>query len=211
MRLFGKGIGERRKSAKAVGAGAESTGGAVTHRFTLDLSRAHGLAVMLASSRASEFIEIPDLLAGMYIYEWDRLSEYWPEENRDDIEGLLRDMCRISPQRWNHWIRFYDAQKKKSEPRSQWQRLTALRKKSEEVNAPRHSAALRLLFDVAGLISPFRDKVDGRDIPILTIESVLLCIAQTPGSEIAKKLRETGLDVARVEKAALSRKRSPLR
>ncbi len=64
---------------------------------------------MLAQSRAARAVEVADLLAGMYIYDWERLSKYW--EDQDNIEQYLQQICRISPQRWHHWIQFYDQQR----------------------------------------------------------------------------------------------------
>jgi hypothetical protein len=211
MGLFGNKSTRASKPARKTCGAADSERGAATHRLTLDLSRAHTLATMLASSRSSEFIEIPDLVAGMYMYEWDRLSEYWPEERRDEMEDVLREMCNISPQRWNNWIQQYDT-RRKGFSTSRWEKLKVLRKhKPKEENPPRHSTALRVLFKNAGEFTPFRDTDEGRDIPILTTECVLLCIAQTSGLEIGKRLRETGLDVGLLERAALDPKRSPRR
>jgi len=211
MGLFGNKSTREGKAAGKIAGAADSERGAATHRLTLDLSRAHTLAAMLANSRSSEFIEIPDLVAGMYMYEWDRLSEYWPEEKRDEMEDVLREMCNISPQRWNSWIQQYDT-RRKGDSRSRWEKLKVLRRnKPEEENPPRHSTALRLLFKTAGEFTPFRETSEGWDIPILTTECLLLCIAQTGGLEIGKRLRETGLDVELLERAALDPKRSPRR
>ncbi len=49
-----------------------------------DLERAQTLATMLAHSRAARAVEVADLLAGMYIYDWERLSQFW--EDQDEIE-----------------------------------------------------------------------------------------------------------------------------
>jgi hypothetical protein len=108
------------------GIAGESAPSATSHRLTLDLSRAMDLATMLASSRASQFIEITDLLAGLYIYEWDRLASYWPEENREHVEEMLQEICQISPQRWNYWITLYDAQRKEGEPQPRWKQFGKL-------------------------------------------------------------------------------------
>ncbi len=62
-------------------AGAEENGRLVTHRVTIGLSRAEKLAAMLASSRAAKTIEVADLLGGMYLYDWERLSKFWNEEH----------------------------------------------------------------------------------------------------------------------------------
>ena len=211
MNLFGNRGTRESGSTGGLFDAAENADGRVTHRLTLDLSRAHGLAAMVASSRASKFIEIPDLIAGIYIYEWDRLSEYWPEENRGQIESVLREMCKISPQRWNYWIQFYDSQKKGVMPASRWEKLKISRKPQPAEISPRHSAALRAIFEEAARITPFRDKNGGREVPILTTECVLLAVVRTSASDIAQKLRETRVDVTQLEKAALDPRRSPLR
>src|ERR1700722_13462231 len=78
----------------------------IEHRLTRDLSRAETLATMLAQSRAARVVEGADLLAATYIYDWGQLSKYW--EDQDRIEEYLQQTCRISPQRWHHWIQFYD-------------------------------------------------------------------------------------------------------
>ena len=48
-------------------------------RLTRDLLRAFELAVMLTHSRASETIEVADLLGAMYIDNWDHIKRFWPD------------------------------------------------------------------------------------------------------------------------------------
>jgi len=179
-----------------------------SHILTMDLARAEILARMLAASRASNAVEVADLLAGMYIYEWDRLSQYW--DDQDAVEEFLQQICKISPQRWNSWLELYDKKQRADEKPTKW---SALRKRKleapEEKPLPR-SREVELLLRNAEVITPFRDKRDGRSVPILTSESILLCIAINRESEIGKKLSETGLDIASLERAARDRRRAPL-
>ena len=220
MGFFGK-KRETRETPRAryEGIAGESAPNAANHRLTLDLSRAMELATMLASSRASHFIEITDLLAGLYIYEWDRLASYWPEENREHVEQMLQEICQISPQRWNYWITLYDAQRKEFEPQPRWRQFGKPKQKIRRAPVPVPSTGLRSAFDAAEWVSPFRDphanaEKDARDaaaIPVLTTECVLLCIAKYTSSEVGKKLAHSGLDVDQLERAVLDPKRSPLR
>jgi hypothetical protein len=60
-------------------------------------------------------------------------------------------------------------------------------------------------------IAPHHDTVNGRAIPILTSECVLLCIAFNDGSELGRRLRETGLDITMLERAARNPRHAPLR
>ncbi len=171
--------------------------------------RAEKLAQMLATSRAAAVVDVPDFLAGMYIYEWERLSRFW--EEHDEIEILLQRICQISPQRWHRWIEFYDTSRKEADKKPPLffpeQKKTG--KKNAEV-LPR-SAELDLVLRNSEAIAPHHDTVNGRAISILTSECVLLCIAFNDGSEIGRRLRETGLDISSLERAARNPRHAPLR
>lgn len=219
MSLFGKKRDSQEDSRAGYdGIAGEAGASAVSHRLTLDLSRAMELAAMLASSRASQFIEITDLLAGLYIYEWDRLAAYWPEENREHVEEMLRETCQISPQRWNYWITVYDSERKEAEPQPRWTPFAKPKQQPRRVASPVPSTTLRAAFDAAEWVSPFRDGggngKSGRDaagIAVVTTECLMLCVAKYTSSEVGKKLVHSGLDIEQLERAVLDPKRSPLR
>lgn len=181
---------------------------AVTHRLTVDLTRAETLAQMLAASRAATAVEVSDLLAGMYIYEWDRLSKYWSDT--EPIEEFLRQICRISPQRWHHWIEYYDEKQKRSEPKHTriFGHKSGDSSSSKQSRLPCSSEVLAVL-KRAEVITPFHDKLDGRFVPILTSESVLLSIALNLESSVGQKLAETGLDLAGLQQDARDKRRAP--
>jgi hypothetical protein len=178
-----------------------------SHRLTLELQRVEKLASMLAHSRSSRAIEVSDYLAGMYICNWEHLSEYWADENREEVEGLLRKICRISPQRWHSWIEMYDRQH--GEEARGWHLLRHWKKRSLAQMPPQPSAALRTVLKQAEQIAPAYDRTDERSIPILNTECVLLSIVRNLGSEISRKLALTGLDVARLEREVLVPRRRP--
>jgi hypothetical protein len=184
---------------------------AASRRLTLDLARAETFASMLANSRASQVIEVSDLLAGMYVCNWERLSVYWEEENREEIESFLRGICRISPERWHSWIEFYDDLRRQGERWQIWRPLTKLKKTPGSESALRPSAALAAVLKQAEEIAPSRDSVGEGNLPILTSECVLLCIVQSLGSEVSRKLAGTGLDAGRLERDVLFPRRSPLK
>jgi hypothetical protein len=194
---------------KAAGSEGIKAAAVVSHRLTLDLLRADSLATMLANSRASRVVEIADLLAGMYIYGWDRLSRYWESDDQDRVEELLRKMCRISPERWNYWIQLYDKQRRDGGNRVRSLPFLRRLQKDSKTEVPfRRSAELLALFEQAEEVAPFRDTSDGRNIPILTTECVLLCIVRNQKSEISRKLASSGLNVPQLERDALSPRRA---
>jgi hypothetical protein len=208
MKLFGRKDGSaipvRPSSAAAAGDALP-----VTHRLTVELKRAETFAAMLANSRGSRVIEIADLLAGMYVCNWDRLSGYWESGDQEAIERYLQGICRFSPQRWHAWIEHYDRERREGEKTS-WQPMRLLRKKKPSEKALRLSAALATVLKQAGQIAPSYDRIGNRSIPILTSECVLLCIVRSLGTEIGKTLVGTGLDAARLQYDALFPRRAPL-
>jgi hypothetical protein len=181
---------------------------AVEHRLTQDLSRAETLATMLAQSRAARVVEVADLLAAMYIYDWERLSKYW--EDQDRVEEYLQQICQISPQRWHQWIQFYDQQRQGDQKAKPWKWLRPspiVRNVSKNLA---RSSELRAIFQSAAEIAPAHDLVEDRLIPILTCECVLLAMAQRTDSEIGHRLISSGIDVHRLEQAARNPRHAPL-
>lgn len=203
----------RRKGDKLLGAGAQqSRGGAlpapVAHRLTMDLARAERLAAMLAHSRAASAVEVADLLAGMYIYDWERLSKYWPEQ--DGIEEYLQQICRISPQRWHYWIEFYDQQRRGDEKPAKWQWPRPAKNPDADAQPLARSSELNALLKSAEEAAPAHDVVEGRSVPILTCECVLLAIAKRTDSEIGHRLVASGLNLGELEQAARNPRHAPL-
>src|SRR3984885_5066937 len=217
MKLFGRKNGKgaaggpdsggRRKGDKL----ASSGGGArpaAAHRLTKDLARAESLAAMLAHSRAASGVEVADLLAGMYIYDWERLAKYWP--GQDSIEEYLQQICRISPQRWHYWIEFYDQQRRGEEKPAKWQWPRPAKSPEAEGKPLPRSSELNVLLKSAEELAPAHDVVEGRMIPILTCECVLLAIAKRTDSEIGHRLVAAGLNVGELEQAARNPRHAPL-
>ncbi len=180
-----------------------------SHRVTLDLYRAEVLAAMLAKSRSSSVLEVTDLLAGMYISNWDRLSRYWAENKRDEIEILLRGICRISPQRWHSWIESYE-NTRSDDGKPVWRKLRRSKRTKPGDTSPRPSADMASILKNAEGLTPFREKSRGSSTPILTTECVLLCILRNFGSEISRKLAASGIDEPKLEREVLLPRRAPL-
>jgi hypothetical protein len=210
MKLFG-----REGGGAASGNGRErATGNGHSypaHRLTLNLTNAENFANMLAKSRASRTVEVADMLAGMYICDWERLAQYWEDHRQDEIEEFLQRICQMSPQRWHAWIEYYDTERRKEEKLARtWQPFRRLLKQIPAERPLLHSDALATVLKQAEQITPFYDRTPERSIPILTSECVLLCIARAYGTEITKKLLATGMDAAKLEKDVFTPKRAPL-
>ncbi|MGB0035331.1 MAG: hypothetical protein WBP79_07650 [Candidatus Acidiferrales bacterium] len=182
---------------------------AVTHRLTQDLARVEGLAMMLAKSRAASAVEVADLLAGMYIYEWDRLAKYWEDE--EQVEAFLQQICQISPQRWHHWIEIYNQKRQSEETKRARRFFRSSKKEAKQDGKPlARSMELQSILKKAEQVAPHHDQFEGRTIPILTCECVLLCIAKNTESEIGHRLVASGLDVPALERDARFPRHGPL-
>ena len=208
MKLF------RRKPSKAlprpvnVGQAISGKDSEVTHRLTKDLAQAESLARMLAASRASAVVEVADYLAGMYIYEWERLSKFW--EQHEEIEGFLQRICQISPQRWHQWIEFYDRERRGEDVHKLGRLFGSISTERNNGKVPTASSELTSILCRAEAIAPHHDSYEGRSIPILTSECVLLSIVKNESSAISQTLREAGLDIGNLEQAARNPKHAPL-
>ena len=208
MKIFGRKAAadaNRRERAAKQKQGQPSA----SHRVTLDLYRAEVLAAMMAKSRSSDSIEVTDLLAGMYISNWERLAGYWAESKQEEIETLLQNICRISPQRWHSWIESYqNSRGDTSKP--MWQRLRISKNGKAGDKPPGPSADMVSVLKRAEELTPFREKSGSTATPILTTECVLLCILRTFGSEISRRLLATGIDQIKLERDVLLPRRAPL-
>ena len=139
---------------------------------------------MLANSRAAAVIEVADLLAGMYIYSWERLSKYWDEDHREKIESMLQQICQISPQRWNYWIEIYEQKRRDGEEQRGWL-PRGNRRSHQPEKTPGHSAALASLKQ-AEEIAPSRDG-EGRHSGAHE-RMRLVMHREDPRSEVSRKL-----------------------
>jgi hypothetical protein len=208
MKIFGRKSPSSGQPSADRAAGIGSNGQEIMHRLTRDLARAESLARMVAASRASAVVDVADFLAGMYIYEWERLSKFW--EDREAIEDFLQRICQISPQRWHQWIEFYDRERREESGEKPRVFFGNSKNAGDGRKALETSRELKSVLRCAGDLAPHHDMRDGRAIPILTSECVLLCIAKNDGSAISQTLRETGLDLTALEQAARNPRHAPL-
>lgn len=179
-----------------------------SRRITLSLSRAGRFAAMLARSRASAVIEVSDVLAGMYMCDWEHLSQYWEEEDQERVQEFLRKFCEISPQRWNSWIDLYKQEHRGDVGEKPWRGKK--REGQREITPLQKSVALEDVLRQAEQIAPHFDRDGERKLPILTGEAVLLCIARSYGTEISRSLAASGIDTTKLEQDVLFPRRAPL-
>jgi len=164
---------------------------------------------MLATSRASSLLEVSDVLVGMYIDNWERISRFW--ESKEEISKALQQLCQISGPRWQKWMGDYDAM------RTQFQENRKLTPPptTGKINANGEavleiSSDLKQAFRAADKIAPYSDRLETSLIPIVSSECLLLSIAQDANSAIGRRLLATGLDVSSLEQSVRYPKHAPI-
>jgi len=211
MKLLGNKAGKSSPNGKPPAGRLPAPFDRLEARLTKELERSARLAVMLAKSRALGAVSVADFLAAMYLNHWEGLERFW--EDAEGIENYLVTICRVSPQRWHRWLLEYEAERHENE--RQEQRRFSLRRTKKNGDRVKGdlglSRELQSVFYRAGRIAPGRERNDGRSIPILTSESVLLAMSRDGESEVGRRLAATGLDVERLERVAKDPKRTPIR
>ncbi len=215
MALFNK---DRKRSKAPATDGAKSADGGrngdapLTHRVTKDLDRAETLAAMLAHSRASRTRgsgrpsrRNVHLRVGA---SFKILGA--PGRNRNlPPANLPHQPAALAP---------LDSVLRPATPRGRAAKDLAIAERLEGVKTKAgqpdgkplpKSAELQAVLKNAEQLSPARDFVDGRPIPILTCECVLLAIAKRTDSEIGHRLVATGLDIISLEESARNPKHAP--
>jgi len=183
-------------------------------RLTRDLMRAFELAIMVAHSRASETIEVADLLAAMYLDNWEHMKRYWPDTK--EIEKTLQKLCEFSPQRWNYWIKtFCETRDGRSTKKWFGVPIPPMRRSGaeDEIFFGKNfelSEQLKAALKAADRIAPYSDRVGTKTIPIVSSDCVLLCMVKSTTSDIARKLLATGINLRELEKAARFPKHAPI-
>lgn len=134
----------------------------------------------LAVRRRSKEMSPRDLLGGLYICWFERISPYWPET--EDLDNLVQTECLVSPPVWFARMEAYDA-----------------------VYRRKFSFMGRCSRDVDTILTTARDaaKTNAPRSPQGWTEHLLLAMAKHSELDISGKLLESGIDLdvlrARIE------------
>ena len=165
---------------------------------------------MLAFDRDEYVIDLPDVLAGIYINSLEKIAKYWPD--LESIETFVEKHCGINPQRWDYWIEHhnqtYNAFRKRS--RKFQIRLPFLKRKPRSYVGVKfqQSADLLAVCKIAESMATSQSEPFDKKLPVVTLESFLLAAVKHT-SPISELLRELGLDVAKLEADVRNPKRLP--
>ncbi|HWZ54490.1 MAG TPA: hypothetical protein VNZ63_00365 [Verrucomicrobiae bacterium] len=183
----------------------------IRHMDTRHLRWATTFAMVVAYSTWREEVTASDLLAGLYVANFERISLFWPHP--EYLEDFIAEYCDWSEPRWATWERYHEEHRRSARRYSilRWfgplGRVTIRGKKQ-----PRRFVGFRfhyspdcnLVFETAEKLTPYTAKAPFSDktVPLLTPEIVLLAFLRTEALPLGKSLRDSGLIVEQLEKAA---------
>jgi hypothetical protein len=176
----------------------------ITHTDTRHLRWATCFAQLVAFCNRRDELFPSDLLAGIYVANFDRISKFWPNPNLFD--DFVAEHCDWSEPRWMTWQRWDDELRKATR---RWHlpfriSLPWLRKPSKQFYGSmfRGSPDWQRLFDTGEKLTPYKVSERGRLLPLLTPEIMLLAFIRTDDLPLGKHLEETGLLMDELENAA---------
>jgi len=178
----------------------------ITHSDTRHLRWATVFSTLIAFCKNRDELIPSDLLAGIYVANWERVSKFWSQPEL--FEDFVAEHCDWSEPRWLTWQRWHDESRRA--PRSSRFHLMYIhRGKWKRFGKPRlfgshfsKSPELKRLFETGERLTPYKVSEHGRSLPLLTPEIMLLAFVRTEGIPLGKHLQETGLRVDRLEEAA---------
>jgi hypothetical protein len=177
----------------------------ITHLDTRHLRWARSFASLIAFCQGREQLFPPDLMAGIYVANFERVAALWP--SAELLEDFVADKCKWSEPRWLTWQRWeyelHHAPRTLGIPFTSW--FISRRKKDRFVGRRfKPSDEWKSLFAVGEQITPnHAADFQGRRLPLLTNEIMMLAMIRSEHLPISKALLESGIAVERLEEAAL--------
>jgi len=174
------------------------------------LRMATTISMVIAHAKQQKEIQLRDLIAGIYVANFDRILRFWP--NAATLEDFVAEHCDWSEHRLATWDRWnYELQ---HPPRTISIPFTARffqipRKHTFAGKMFGVSDELKQVYSTAEELSPNRVTSYGRVVPLITPELFLLATARADGIELGTRLRDSGMELDALEQVALQQLKDP--
>jgi hypothetical protein len=173
----------------------------VTHTDTRHLRWATTFAALIAHCKGRDELVPADLLAGIYVGDWERISVFWPRPEL--FEDFVAEYCDWSEPRWATWQRYRDEER--TAPRPFLGRFTFSypgKKRRLFGSMFKESGDWKRLFETGEKLTPHKVPFRNRILPLLTLEIMLLAFIRTEGIPLGKHLQDAGLMADKLEESA---------
>ena len=176
----------------------------IRHAESRHLRTAKMFSMVIAHAKQQKEIRLQDLIAGIYVANFDRILRFWPEAAT--FEDFVAEHCGWSEHRLSTWGRWnYEVQ---HPPRT-----ISIPFSSRFFQIPRkHTFAgkmfglsdeLKRVYGTAEGLSPNKVTSFGRVVPLITPELFLVATVRTEGVELGKRLRDSGIQLRALEEVAV--------
>jgi hypothetical protein len=181
----------------------------VHHAVSRHLRMAQGISYFIAHTKQQKDIQLCDLLAGIYVANFERILRFWP--NAATLEDFIAEHCDWSEHRLITWDRWND--QRQHPPRTISIPFTArffqtLRKPTFNAKMLGFSDDLKRVYSTAEQLSPNRVTFGGI-VPLITPELFLFSTLRTEGIELAARLKDSGIELRALEQVALQQLSEP--
>jgi hypothetical protein len=168
------------------------------------------ISMVIAHAKQQKEIQLRDLIAGIYVANFERILRFWPDAGT--FEDFIAEHCDWSEHRLQTWDRWtYEIQ---HPPRT-----ISIPLASSFIQLPRKhtffekmfnlSDELKRVFLTAEELSPNKVTSFGLLVPLITPELFLAATIRTDGIELGSLLRESGIDLERLEQMATKQLSEP--
>jgi hypothetical protein len=174
----------------------------IKHADTRHLRWSRVFASLIAFYQNRDELCLPDLVAGIYVTNYERVMQFWPRG--DVLEDFVAEKCGWSEPRWLTWQRW--EHEMRTAPRQFripfLSGIFSVRVHRRFVGHHfKPSAQWTALFHTAEALTPMKVTQFGRLMPLLTIEIMLLALARSEDTPFAESFRATGAMVDKIEEA----------
>jgi len=175
----------------------------IKHMDSRHLRWARLFATLVAFCKGRDDLRPSDLLAGIHVANFERLSRFWPCPEL--FEDFIAEHCDWSEPRWLTWQRWeeeFRIEARRLRIPFSGSFLVMGKKKRFHGSMFKPSPDWQRLFETGEKLTPYTVSWQGRTLPLLTPEVMLLAFIRTEGIPLGKLLQDAGLLVDELELAA---------
>jgi hypothetical protein len=177
----------------------------ITHMDTRHLRWATVFASLIAFCKGRDELIPSDLLAGIHVANWERVSGFWPHPELFD--DFIAERCDWTEPRWMTWHRWEDGSRNEARrirlPFDFKISFLPPRTKKRFFGAAfQRSPDWQRIVETGEKLTPYKVPWRGQILPLLTPEVMLLAFIRTENVFLGKHLQGTGLLVDKLEEAA---------
>lgn len=188
----------------------EQTHSYIRYADSRHLRMASTISMVIAHAKQQVKIELRDLIAGIYVANFERILRFWPDAAI--FEDFVAEHCDWSEHRlmtWDRWnYELLHPPRTISIPFTS-RFFSVRRKHTFSGKMFGFSDELKRVYSTAGRISPNKVTSFDQIVPLITPELFLLATVRTEGVELGQRLKDAGIHLRTLEEVASQQLESP--